>query len=93
MTPTKPSDQIAALGRAIYDRDIRAQVEPDHQGEYIVIDVDHACWAMGASIREARAKLDQQRPDPESRNVYGLRVGSDVLDPEDGQPVSIVGRR
>ncbi|MDE2893672.1 MAG: hypothetical protein OXN86_14360 [Chloroflexota bacterium] len=87
MTPTKPSDQIAALGRAIYDRDIRAQVEPDHHGEYITIDVDHACWAMGASIREARAKLDQQRPDPESRNVYGLRVGSKYLRHFGGRPL------
>jgi len=52
-----------------------------------VIDVDHACWAMGASIREARAKLDPQRPDPESRNVYGLRVGSRYLTHFGGRPL------
>jgi len=50
-----------------------------------VIDVDHACWAMAASLFDARDLLDQQRPDPESRNVYGLRVGSKYLRHFDGR--------
>ncbi|MDE2893670.1 MAG: hypothetical protein OXN86_14350 [Chloroflexota bacterium] len=87
MTPTRTQEEVCRLGNEIYQREIRSQVEPDHVGEHIVIDVDHACWAMGASIREARAKLDQQRPDPESRNVYGLRVGSKYLRHFGGRPL------
>ncbi|MDE2891845.1 MAG: hypothetical protein OXN86_05005 [Chloroflexota bacterium] len=71
MTPTRTKEEVGRLGREIYDRDIRALVEADHYGEYIVIDVDHSCWAMADSLFAARDLLDQQRPDPESRNVYG----------------------
>jgi len=40
IAPTRPSDEIARLGDEIYERDIRARVEEDHQGEIVSIDVD-----------------------------------------------------
>lgn len=88
VTIQRRTDEVARLGDEIYERDIRHQVEADHHGEYVAIDVDHGCWGIGANLREARAMLDQQRPDPESRNVYGLRVGSAALRHFGGRPLS-----
>ena len=44
--PTRPGDEIARLGREIYERDIRRQVEADHDGDYVAIDVDSGEWAV-----------------------------------------------
>jgi hypothetical protein len=40
-------DEIARRGREIYDRDIRAHVEPDHDGEFLVVDVPTGDYAVG----------------------------------------------
>ena len=87
MTLQLSADEVARLGDEIYERDIRAQVEADHHGEYIAIDIDSGCWGLGANLLEARALLDRQREDPDSRNVYGLRVGYDVLRHFGGRPL------
>ena len=87
MTLQRPADEVARLGDEIYERDIRAQVEADHHGEYIAIDVDSGSWGLGANLLEAREQLDQQRDDPDSRNVFGLRVGYDVLRHFGGRPL------
>ena len=87
MTLQRPADEVARLGDEIYERDIRAQVEADHHGEYIAIDVDSGCWGLGANLLEAREQLDKQRDVPDSRNVFGLRVGYDVLRHFGGRPL------
>ena len=38
--PTRPIDEITRLGDEIYERDIRKQVEADHDGEVVAIDVE-----------------------------------------------------
>ena len=38
--PTRPIDEIARLGDEIYERDVRPQVEADHHGEVVAIDVE-----------------------------------------------------
>ena len=43
---TRPKEDIARLGREIYDRDIRKQVEAGHVGEIVSIDVETGSWAM-----------------------------------------------
>ena len=40
--PTLSRDEIARLGKDIYERDIRPKVEVDHHGEVVAIDVDRA---------------------------------------------------
>ncbi len=39
--PTRPLDEI-------YERDVRKQVEADHDGEVVAIDVASGCWAIAA---------------------------------------------
>lgn len=36
---THSPEDIAARAREIYDRDIRARVEPTHLGKYLVVDI------------------------------------------------------
>ena len=38
-TPTRPTAEIARLGKEIYQRDIQPKVEGGHHGEYVAIDV------------------------------------------------------
>ena len=71
--PIRPRDEIARLGDEIYERDIRPQVEADHDGEIVSIDVDSGSWAIGDNILEAVDRLRAQRP--EAIDVWSLRVG------------------
>ncbi len=70
--PTRPKDEIARLGDEIYERDIRRQVETDHDGEIVAIDVDSGRWAIADELLDAAGRLRAQRP--EAINVWSLRV-------------------
>ena len=78
MPPRRPSEETARLGRAIYERDIGPQVEADHHGEVVAIDVDSGNWAVADGVIAARERLRTQCP--EAINVLFERVGYRVLD-------------
>lgn len=71
--PRREAKETIRLGREIYMRKIRHKVEPNHIGEFIAIDVDSGCWALGDSIGEARDSLDLTRP--EAVDVLLERIG------------------
>ncbi len=73
-TPTRPRDEIARLGDKIYERDIRPQVEADHDGDIVAIDVDSGNWAIGDDLLTAAGRLRSQRS--QVVNVWSLRIGS-----------------
>ena len=77
-TLTRTRDEIARLGKAIYERDIRPQVEADHYGEVVAIDVDSGKWAIGEEVLEAVDCLRIQRAG--AVNVLLERVGYQALD-------------
>ena len=77
MTTRRPREDTARLGKEIYERDIRQQVEADHHGEVVAIDVDSGEWAIGANAIEATDSLRTQRPD--AIDVWLLRVGHRAL--------------
>ncbi len=60
--PTRPKEEIARLGREIYECDIREQVEDKHHGEVVTIDVDTGSWAIGDNAMAAKGRLRKQRP-------------------------------
>jgi len=49
MVPRRPSEEIARLGDEIYERDIQHEVEAQHHGEAVAIDVESATWAIGGT--------------------------------------------
>ncbi len=75
--PTRPTEEIARLGKEIYQRDIRPKVEDCHVGEYVAIDVETGNWAIASNDREALERLRSQRPG--AVDVLMERVGYRAL--------------
>ena len=66
MTPTmrtRPKDEIARLGDEIYERDVLPQVEDDHFGEYVAIDVETGDWVVADGEIAAVERLRALRPE------------------------------
>ena len=80
----RPREETTRLGREIYERDIKAQVESGHHGEYIAIDVDSGTWAISDDALSAANGLREQRP--EALDVFLLRVGHQALHHFGGRP-------
>ena len=87
-TPTRTKEEIAQLGDEIYERDVRGQVEADHHGEIVSIDVDSGNWAIGDNILEAVDRLQAKRP--EAIDVWSLRVGYRAVHKFGGGSLGIV---
>ena len=75
--PTRPAEETARLGDEIYERDIRRQVENDHVGDVVAIDVDSGSWTIGEDEIAATDRLHAERPD--AYDVWCLRVGYRAL--------------
>ena len=75
--PSRPKEETARLGDEIYERDIRPQVEADHHGEVIAIDVETGSWAIGKNGLDATDSLRTQHP--EAYDIWCLRVGFRAL--------------
>ena len=84
-TPVRRSrEETTRLGKAIYERDIRPQVEADHSGEYVAVDVDSGSWAIADDVLAAARRLRAQHP--EAIDVWLLRVGYRALHHFGGRP-------
>ena len=75
--PRRPREETARLGREIYERDIRGQVEGGHYGEVVAIDVDSGNWAVANGEIAAVDRLRAIRPG--AVNVLCERVGHRAL--------------
>jgi len=64
--------QLGRRGQAYYDQHLRARLEPEHDGKFLVLEVETADYEMDddemAAIQRARAKHPQSL-------FYVLRVG------------------
>jgi len=65
-------DEIARLGREIYGRDIRREVEREHDGAYLVVDVTTGAYFLGQTDDEAFEEAEAKSPDG---LFYLMRVG------------------
>ncbi len=65
-------DEIAHRGREIYERDIRADVERDHDGEFLVVDVATGEYAVGEDDEEVFERAEAKNPEG---LFYLMRVG------------------
>ena len=75
--PRRPRKEAVRLGKEIYERDILPQVEADHFGEYVAIDVETGDWAVANTTRVAVERLRAQRPN--AVDVLCERVGYRAL--------------
>ena len=66
------STEVASRGEAIYRREIRAKVEPKHNGKFLVIDIETGEYEMNADDLVATKRLLAKHP---NAVVYGLHIG------------------
>jgi len=71
-----PKEEFARRGSAIYERDIRPQIEADNQGKYVAIDIETGAWEIDFSETAAGDRLRQRIPDAQT---WMMHIGYDYL--------------
>lgn len=64
--------EIAELGESIYNEKLRSQVEPDHKGEFLVLDITTGEYEIDANDVDALLRLRNRLPDAV---IYGVCIG------------------
>ena len=82
--PNRPAEETARLGDEIYERDIRHQVEADHHGEVVAIDVDSGDYAIAGNVVTAWERLVSRHPDG---GFWFVRVGYPAVYHLGGRPL------
>ena len=70
--PQYTPEEVAQRGEAMYEREIRARVEPEHMGQFVVIDIETGDYELDADDLAATKRALAKRP---GAVLYGLRVG------------------
>jgi len=78
------AEETARRGDAIYDQTIRAQVEAEHHGKVVAIDVKTGSYAVGDNALAAARRLRVEHPDAE---IWFVRVGHRALHRIGARPV------
>ncbi len=69
---TKAGQEIGQRGQALYDQKIRAQVEQDYRGKFLILDVNTGDYEIDAEDLVASERLLARRADAV---LFGVRVG------------------
>ena len=65
-------EEIARRGQEHYDRFLRAKIEPEHTGEFLVLDVETGEYELDEDEMAAIQRASTRHPDGQ---FYILRVG------------------
>ena len=84
-TPRFSAEETARRGDEIYEREVRARVEPGHVGDVVAIDVATGAFAVGETALAAARQLRIQHPDAE---IWFVRIGHRALHRLGGRPLS-----
>ena len=71
--PQYTPEEVAQRGEASYERQIRARVEPEHRGQFVVIDIETGAYELDVDDFVATKQALAKRP---GAVLYGLRIGS-----------------
>jgi hypothetical protein len=71
-TTKRTLDELAGLGRDIFDRQVRPALRPEDDGKFIAIDVETGDYEMDADDYAAVARLRSRKPDAD---VWLMRAG------------------
>ena len=75
-TRLPPVGQIAELGKKYYQVNLAKVLEPQHNGKYLVLDVDSGDYEVDAEHMPALLRLQERYP---NKIFYAVRVGYGVL--------------
>jgi hypothetical protein len=70
--PRYSAEEVVRRGEEIYQRDLRAKVETDHRGEFLVVDIETGDYEID---RDEVAALDRAMARNPNGARYILRVG------------------
>lgn len=73
MKPRYSLEEFARRGDAIYEEEIRPRVEADHEGEFVVIDIETGEYEIDAEEVTASDRLLARLPDAQ---IWLRQVGS-----------------
>jgi hypothetical protein len=71
--PHYTKEEIAARGQAIYEQQIRPQVEPAQNGSYLVINIETGEYELDADEGTVSQRAYARYP---GAPLYGMRIGS-----------------
>ena len=74
--PRYAKEEFTRRGNEIYDRAIRPQVEANHSGKFVALDIETGAWEMDANALAACDRLIARLPDCQT---WLVRVGSPYL--------------
>jgi hypothetical protein len=66
------AQEVAQRGRKLYEERIRSQLEPEHDGRFLVVDVDSGEYAVADDELEAFARARERAPEG---LLFLIRVG------------------
>lgn len=75
-SPTLSAEETARRGDEIYERTIRAHVEPEHNGKVVAIDVRREAFEIDDTALAAGERLLARLPEAE---IWFVRVGGRAL--------------
>ena len=70
--PRYAPEEIAARGRELYERQIRAHVEPEHLGKYLVVDIETGNYDLDEDATVVTERAASRWP---GAPLYGIRIG------------------
>ena len=66
------AQEVARRGKEIYERRLRSEVEPEHEGRCLVVDVESGEYALADDELEAFDRAREKKP---AGVLYLLRIG------------------
>jgi hypothetical protein len=70
--PSRTLDEVAILGKEIFDRQIQPKLQPKDDGKFVAIDVGSGDYEIDQDDYRAVARLRSRKPDAE---VWLMRAG------------------
>ena len=68
--------EIGERAQAIYDREIRANVEPLHKGSFLVLDIESGKYEIGDDYIAIARKMQAEKP---SSALFTFKIGSPAV--------------
>ncbi len=70
--PGYTTEEVGRIGQELYDREIRSQVEAEHRGKFLVLDILTRDYEIDENDLAASDRLLARKP---TAVLYGVRIG------------------
>lgn len=72
VSPSHRADEVTSRGRELYERSLRSRLEPAHNGEYLILNVDTGEYELDPDDAAASKRAKSRFPDAP---LLTIRVG------------------